>query len=271
MEYEEYQTVFNEKQMKDKIQCAFIEKRQNRHWVRLVGLGYDLQLWGPDLRKPVHNNKVDYIQCTAKWIKDIIDPWLEKFFNTMKLYITEDDYDSLGMAMVTAIDVGSRAESRETHKEIIVYRYPQVFHVYNIEEYGRRWYRTLIFSSDSILSYHSLKMAVLRVKGKVVDFIGDTQTEFEPKPTLIIQRDVRRNVEGSGGQTFLPRRFLYGLIPTVLLEQYSFWQNQHDDSLTGYMAMEKAKITSRSILRVNVLSQGKKIQMSYLDSFLLFS
>jgi hypothetical protein len=33
---------------------------------------------------------------------------------------------------------------------------------------------------------------------------------------------------------YLPKRLLEGLFPSVLLEEYVFWQNT-DDSLTGYL------------------------------------
>jgi len=34
-------------------------------------------------------------------------------------------------------------------------------------------------------------------------------------------------------QTFIPGRFLTGLIPTVLLDQYKFWQSKDSDDLIG--------------------------------------
>lgn len=32
--------------------CAPVEITENRKWVRLAGLRYDLQLWRPDIRTP---------------------------------------------------------------------------------------------------------------------------------------------------------------------------------------------------------------------------
>ena len=57
-------------------------------------------------------------------------------------------------------------------------------------------------------------------------------------------------------QMFLPSRFLSGIIPTVLLNQYKLWQND-DDSLTGYMAvLESNKSINRSILNIDILRIG---------------
>ena len=139
-------------------------------------------------------------------------------------------------------------------KEVVVYRYPRVFHIYNVVEYGRRWYRQLIFSSDPDLSLHELKTDYLFIKGKLSLCCGDPRLKYVPEQSLIIQRDVKA---GSGvSQTFFPSRLLAGIIPSSLLGQYKFWQNE-DDSLIGYMpVLESNKATTRSILNVDILRDG---------------
>ena len=37
-----------------------------------------------------------------------------------------------------------------------------------------------------------------------------------------------------GRQTFIPRRFLEGLLPGALIDAFQFWQNDKDDGLVGY-------------------------------------
>jgi len=59
----------------------------------------------------------------------------------------------------------------------------------------------------------------------------------------------------SNAQTFIPLRYLYGLVPTAILESYSFWQNA-DDSLTGYMPIKNKSNTARSILRIEISKTG---------------
>jgi hypothetical protein len=39
-------------QGKDILQCAEVKHSKYRQWFRLVGLGYDLQVWRPDTRIP---------------------------------------------------------------------------------------------------------------------------------------------------------------------------------------------------------------------------
>ena len=50
------------------------------------------------------------------------------------------------------------------------------------------------------------------------------------QPSLVITRNLLKAI---GPQTYMPTRFLQGLLPTALLDFYEFWQNA-DDSLTGY-------------------------------------
>jgi hypothetical protein len=51
-EKEEFNAAFSSLKINDIIQCADVKNTTNRKWVRLVGLGYDLQLWSPDMRRP---------------------------------------------------------------------------------------------------------------------------------------------------------------------------------------------------------------------------
>ena len=157
----------------DIIQCADVMNTTNRKWVRLVGLGYDLQLWAPDSRLPPINDKYSYNSCTVPWVKDIFDPWRDLVLPDMELYVSDGDSRVSKAEVVTlfgftqnVIDdsqMGS-PQRRElppptfTLKEVVVYRYPRVFHIYNVVEYGRRWYRTLIFSSDPSLTLHEMKL-----------------------------------------------------------------------------------------------------------------
>ena len=51
-------------------------------------------------------------------------------------------------------------------------------------------------------------------------------------------------------------RFLYGLLPQVLLDDYSFWQNV-DDSLTGYLsAKAQTRLHANYILKVELKAKA---------------
>ena len=62
-------SAFSSLRINDVIQCADVMNTTNRQWVRLVGLGYDLQLWAPDTRRPAPPIKSSYDDCTTQWIK----------------------------------------------------------------------------------------------------------------------------------------------------------------------------------------------------------
>lgn len=111
----------------------------------------------------------------------------------------------------------------------------------------------MIFSSDPICSLHNLKMECFHVNKKLLQCSGDPSVKYHPAPSLIINR--YRNDDVSNAQTFIPLRYLYGLVPTAILESYNFWQNA-DDSLTGYMPINNKSNTARSILRIDLAKTG---------------
>jgi hypothetical protein len=69
MNNEDFASVFQRVTNDDVIQCADVKNTTNRKWVRLVGLGYDLQLWAADTRRPTIPLKNSYESCSATWVK----------------------------------------------------------------------------------------------------------------------------------------------------------------------------------------------------------
>jgi hypothetical protein len=145
-------------------------------------------------------------------------------------FFTFPDQANGDIAMVS-VDV-------RTLKELVVFRNlvqgakRRVVHVYNVVEHGRRWYRTLVFTSDVRFSLATLPRSFdasvewtmpLRLSA------GKASASFEEKTSLLITRNL-----GSTVQTYVPHRFLKGLIPDSLLNDYEFWQNA-DDSIGGFM------------------------------------
>jgi hypothetical protein len=272
--FEEFNKVFSNVLIADITQCATIERRENRLWVHLVGRPYDLQLWTADTRRVEHGHKQSYFPCREAWMtwaRDIIDPWIDKtILGKMDLYIKERFKDSdpdvlelVGYCSANTIAVfnGQQPQASdkapppyEVMKEIVIYRYPKVFHVYNVVEYGRRWYRTLIFSSDPMITYHDMKMSISVVRKKTVEISGNMLAEFEPSPSLVITRMTA--AETSSAQTYLPTKFLIGLLPTALLSSYSFWQSNVDDSIIGYMEVDQTGTLSRSMVTIRLKKSG---------------
>lgn len=96
-------------------------------------------------------------------------------------------------------------------------------------------------------------MECFHVDKKLLQCSGDPSIKYHPAGSLIINRYLNDDV--MNGQTFIPLRFLFGLAPTSLLQNYNFWQNA-DDSLTGYMPVKGQSNTARSILRIELEKTG---------------
>jgi thiol-disulfide isomerase/thioredoxin len=128
------------------------------------------------------------------------------------------------------IGLANSDKTNATWKEFIVYKHINVLHVYNLLSHGRKMYRSLIFSTSSTLSLASLAGDD---SGQVVpDFIrnaaGDLKEYRKPSSSLQIvrQSDSRREV-------LLPSRLLNGVIPSCLLENFRFWQDENDLTING--------------------------------------
>jgi hypothetical protein len=281
MQDDDFISVFRRVTTDDVIQCADVKNTTNRKWVRLVGLGYDLQLWAPDTRRPTIPMKNSYENCSATWVKDIFDPWKNMVLPDVELYFLSDAV--LGQTFIQDLEVitmcgysenlppagteKGRRDSKQdsnppvTLKEVVVYRYPRVFHIFNVVEYGRRWYRQLIFSSEPDLSLHEMKMSRQELNQTILECSGDSSKMIDSALSLVISKDALE--EGSGKLTYIPSRLLSGLMPSSLLNQYNFWQHE-DDSLTGYMpVLESNKSVTRSMLKV----QLRKIGGSDMEGF----
>jgi hypothetical protein len=251
--FDEFHTVFGNMTRSDVIQCAEVKHTEHRQWVRLVGYSYDLQLWNADSRRPAQGFKRAFDSCTEAWVRDIIDPWKERLFPTTPLFMSAEDLKDVNVLILRGYSPPVTPAGAETLKEVVVYRYPPVFHVFNVVEYGRRWYRTQIFSSDSDVTYHGLNMFSVNIGKRLYQCCGDPQLEFERVSSLVVHR---YKSDGLGKQTFIPSRLLCGVVPSYLLSTYIFWQNE-DDSLTGYLPVNKTVSSlARSTVTVIITPQG---------------
>ena len=122
--------------------------------------------------------------------------------------------------------------STHTLKEVIVTSNPPSITVYNIKEYGRRHLRTLEYTSNQTLCLHEVESEPYpdRVGGVLAMSGGVPMTTSKPEASLLITRALNSEM---GTQTYLPKRFLAGLVPSSLIDKYIFWQNE-DDSIVGY-------------------------------------
>lgn len=225
-------TVFQHITHDDILQCAEVKHTTHRKWVRLIGLDHDVQMWDMDSRQIKHNFSRQYGQSAdPDWVKAVVDPWIQKIFPSIQLF-----YGTVDIAraeMVTLYGVWQNdGDATATMKEFVVFQYPRVLHIYNIIEYGRRYYRSMVFSSHPSLSYHAMPFHAFTLEGDLATCCGDPVIGFEHKSSIVITK--YKHDDGDNAQTFLPQRVLYGTIPDTLLESYVFWQNI-DDSIVGVL------------------------------------
>jgi len=122
-----------------------------------------------------------------------------------------------------------------------------VVHVYNVVEYGRRHYRQLVYSSDATFCLDGTLPGAPALHSTAPMFqAGDPRTEAHNGRSLVITRYL---TSALGLETFVPAKLLAGLLPSALLEQYTFWQRDRDGDLIGYPLVDDP---SRPLYRIEV-------------------
>lgn len=262
-----FRTVFSSIMSGDVIQCAEVMHTTNRMWVRLIGMGYDVQNWTPDTRIPSHGCLITYDLLPVQWIREILDPWRATALEGIDLYASKQSIDNDCIAvlyghLVLQVD-GEEEKSNEkekekwkTLKEIVVYRHLKTFHIFNVMSHGRRFYRSLVFSSDPTYTLHDMFLNDGQsIGGTFRQTCGTPNSHEMPSTSLVITRyfSEKEVTEYKPGafQTFIPWYLLKGLLPAALLEQYLFWQNP-DDTLTGYLIQRSNVSLEKNVIRVRI-------------------
>ena len=219
------------------------------------------------------------------WIAAVLEPYRRQYLRECELFLPswdhsaqsfailsgtlttaaptrgEDESSTRGRASTSVAASGRRstamaAESGLVHtlKEVVVFRSPAVVHVYNVVEHGRRFYRTLVASSDNAFCLHDVVPCKLFLQGERPKLVaGDPRTPALPSPSLLITRSLTKQL---GTQTYIPQRLLCGLLPAALLEVYSFWQNA-DGTLTAYPQSDSPLAVRRTRLQLTLSPQGE--------------
>ena len=261
-----FHTVFADIIDGDIVQCAEVVHTTNRMWVRLIGLGYDVQKWTEDQRLPEHNCIIPLAMCPAPWVQKILNPWMGTVLKNIELVsakmLPDDNVVLLYGYMSNQPESPGEAEKkniRKTLKEIIVYHHLQMFHVFNVISHGRRFYRTQVFASDPAYSLHDLTLNDGEYVGdEFRETTGQWDLPVEPSTSLVITRyfagTEALGFELGSFQTFIPWYLLKGLLPACLLERYLFWQNP-DDSLVGYVAPGNKQSVDKYVLNMKLVQK----------------
>ena len=233
------------------VACAEVVHTSNRYWWRLVGRRYDVQSWSPDLRNyydikefkhPKHSRKFpNGLKGGETWIADTLKDKAPLILPGVTLSMSNKDFSDEPYAFLTGWipnKKGGDGVCTHTLKEVIVYQHPPAISVFNVVEHGRRHFRVLEYTSNQSIAPHEVQKGEPypdRVGGILSLSAGVPMTTVEPAPSLIVTRALNAKL---GTQTYIPPRYLAGLLPTALVEKYIFWQSENDN-IIGY---EKVKV-----------------------------
>jgi hypothetical protein len=233
------------------VACAEVMHTTNRYWWRLVGRRYDVLSWSPDQRNyydikgsldPKHTRKFpNNLRGGEKWIAEILKDKLSLILPDVTLFMDSRDYSDEAYAVLSGwIENKQSGDSLSTHtlKEVVIWQHPPVLSVFNVVEYGRRHMRVLEYTSNLSICLHEVNSSEPypdRVAGILSLSAGVPMTTVAPKSSLISTRALNSKV---GTQTYVPPRFLAGLIPSALVDKYVFWQGENDN-IIGYEKTKK--------------------------------
>ena len=228
------------------VACAEVMHTTNRFWWRLVGRRYDVLSWSPDSRNypdlrgfmnPKHSRKFpNNLRGGERWIADVLKDKAPLILPKVDLYLATDDYSDEPYAVLSGWLENEKSDNTiltHTLKEVVVWQHPPSITVYNVVEYGRRHMRILEYSSNLSTCLHEVNAGEPypdRVAGILSLSAGVPMTQVRPAPSLLVTRALNSEL---GTQTYVPPRFLAGLIPSALVDKYAFWQSE-DDDIIGY-------------------------------------
>jgi len=240
------------------MQAATIQNAENRQWVRLVGRQHDIEFWRtPDTveGKPrlaeqelMREYNPTELEDTERWIVPIWEPVRRKFFvppppnPPIPIWIAEEPLDKdAEVVYMTA----SHPKLGGTIKEIYVFKTLQIVQVYDVFSYGRRFYRSLVYSSDARYSLRDIQPTTKDRRAMWVSW-GRHEAGFPwagdraqgVSCVISRHRDYADNLTGTK-ETFIPDRLLYGIVPHCLFETHRFWQDENDN-IHGYPKLDES-------------------------------
>ncbi len=228
------------------VACAEVVHTTNRYWWRLVGRRYDVLSWGPDSRnyydikgtldRRFSRKFPNNLHKDEMWIADILKDKLPLILPETTLYMSPKNQADEAFVVLSGWMKNNKAADgapgSHTLKEVVVWQHPPVLAVFNVVEHGRRHMRILEYSSNISMCLHEVKGEPYpdRVGGILSLSAGVPMTTVDPGPSLLVTRALNSEL---GLQTYVPPRFLAGLLPSALVAKYHFWQSE-DDNIIGY-------------------------------------
>lgn len=214
------------------------------------------------------------------WIRLVLEPYRRQYLRDVVLYMPEWDHSHETFAALSGVFTptstsapgggvstrrsvqaggagagggdGSEPAPAPVLKEVIVFREPPVVHVYDVVSHGRRFYRSLVASSDNAFCLHDMPCTLFLQGDKPRLVAGDPRMARPVGSSLLITRTLTKQL---GEQTFIPKRLLHGLLPAALLESYAFWcaRSSHRRPLHAALSLSLCVFMPHAILTARVL------------------
>ncbi|KAL1504687.1 hypothetical protein AB1Y20_008467 [Prymnesium parvum] len=139
--------VFGKLPGRRRLHCAQLSHTQHRHWVRLVGTEFDVQVESSSsFPSPLSmwNWVTSVLSGVPAWAEQLLRHAKELLPGVSLSLVAQSE--EFGWVRATCLD-------DETHKEVVLFRLG-VVHIFVNEEFGRHPQRRLIYTSNSRLSLH---------------------------------------------------------------------------------------------------------------------
>eukprot|EP00729_Bicosta_minor_P009922 gene9922-5877_t len=197
------------------LQCALVEEAEHRTWYRFIGREHDLQWWDPDSRGDLQVLDREYdpsgMHPAEQWITNMFEPIrLQNYVppvvqEPIPFVIREQEYTAADdVAVLHGVDPAGSGNLIE----VVLIKSLRTVNVYLIESFGRRFWRTQCYSSDS---RHSLRFLQPGWKDRKSKWAPWARYEAgkaglpEPAPSAVITREanVKDNMSGTE-EMFVP-------------------------------------------------------------------
>ena len=204
--------------------CAEVERREHRRWVRVLGADFDVQIWSadPSVQPFTVKRKGGGDAAWALKVWDQLRGQTAALAAAGKAELLEG---SAGHALLRCTVEG--ADKTKTALEVALRREPPAAHVYALVEHGRRWYRSLAYTTDRGAALALPADADVAVTPRPHWTAGAVPGPPPPTASLVIVR-----TGGNDRHTFVPARLARGVLPDALLEKYTLWRRE-DGTLYG--------------------------------------
>ena len=235
----DFVAVFGAKAAQARFSCAEVQRCEYRRWLRLLAVDHDVQTWLPDDREEATTGpKLRGHKAKADWLRDAV-----KRLPKMVPVLAE----ATDIAVLDEADGFARlcCKCADAPREVVVLQRSASVQVFRLQEHGRRWQRCLEYASDVSLCLAEMPESTRVGASLPAHFeAGELLPLAEPDTSMIITRltregeprartrDLARQAKRDGPpraegerQTFMPTRFLRGLLPDGLLSQCgAVWQ-----------------------------------------------